>query len=66
MVLLLFLTQKAQHRRQRCEADPALAQAGRVEPGLVKLEPCRQQIRDPLMQARDQQAPDTALSHAVT
>ena len=64
-VRLALLTQKAEHRRQRRQADTAVAQARRVQPRLVELQTRRQQIGDALVQARDEQASDAGVIHTV-
>ena len=43
---LPFLAQEAEHGGQRRQADLAVAQARRVQPRLVELQPRRQQVRD--------------------
>ena len=63
-VRLPFLPEKTQHRRKRREPDLAVAHAGRVQPVLVELEARRHEVRDPLMEARDQHAPDSRSIHS--
>ena len=47
----------------RRQADAAVAQAGRIEPRLVEVEPRRQHVRDALVQARHEQASDARVIH---
>ncbi len=51
MIRLAFEPQKTEYGRQRRQADPALAQARRIQPGFIELESCRQQVGDGLMEA---------------
>src|SRR5215831_10049293 len=62
-VRLAFLPQKAQHGIQRRQADGAVTQALSVEPALVEAEPRRQNVGDALMEAGDQDASDTRVTH---
>ena len=55
--------QKAQDRAERRQADAAVTHPGGTQPVLVKLEPVWGDIRDALMQARDEQAADSGVNH---
>src|SRR5207244_3265137 len=61
---LPFLTQKAEHRRQRRQPDASVAQTGRVQPRFVEFEARRQEIRDSLMEARNKEPTDAGFNHA--
>ncbi len=64
-IRLTLLTQEAEHRRQRRQADTAVAQTGRVQPRFVELQTRRQDIGDALVEARNEQTSDAGVIHGV-
>ena len=63
-MLAPFTSQKAEDGGNRCQPDAAGAQSGGVEPVLVELEAVGQHVGDALVQRRDEDAPDAAVSHS--
>jgi hypothetical protein len=57
------LPQEAEDGGEGREADAAVAESRRVEPGLVELQAGRQQVRDALVQARHEESSDPGLNH---
>src|SRR5262249_33245700 len=63
LIDVAFLPQEAQDRMQRREADRALAQPLGVQPVLVKIEARREDVRDCLVQAGDEDATYAGSAH---
>src|SRR3984893_2476166 len=63
VVRLALLAQKTQDGRQRRSSDSAVAYAGRVQPIFIELEAGGGEVRNPLMETRDQHPPDSRSVH---
>ena len=58
-------TKKAEHCRERRQPDPSFPKSRWVQPGLVEFEPHREQIRDALMEARDEKSAYGRVGHTL-
>ena len=65
MIRRPFEAKKAQHGCQRRQPDSPLPEPGGVQPGFVELQPHRQQVRDALMQARDEESAYGRVGHTL-
>ena len=65
VVRLSFETQETQDRREWSQANPPLPQSTRIQPGFVELQARGQEVRDTLMQARDEQTSHRGVAHTL-